>query len=133
LKSNLPSELVEKLRENHDSSKFLWKKSCHVHGVIYDLLKQNNNLALRNTLKFLNFYCEKFKPQVEKLDNFLKNNQININDIKNSFINLRALENEINKLQKQIESMEHNKRIFFSEEKFKVDSRLILSGNLIFK
>jgi hypothetical protein len=132
LKSDLPCELVEKLKENYDSSRFLWKKSCHVHSVIYDLIKQKNHLAQRNTLKFLNFYCEKFRPQVEKLENDMKNNPINIIQIKNSFNNLSALENEINKNQKQLELIEHNKRILFSQEKFKLESRLIY-GILILK
>jgi hypothetical protein len=129
LKSNLPSELEKKFKANIELSHFIWKKNCHVHNVLYDVLKQKNHLALKNAVKLNRFFREESQPKLELYDNHLLHNPPNFHEMKNSFTILRSLESEINKHREQIKSIEHNRSIiFFTDGKLKVDRRLIFSG-----
>ena len=129
MKSNLPSELEKMFKTNVDLSHFIWKKNCHVHNVLYDVLKQKNHLALKNAVDFNRFLRETSLPKLELYDNHLLHNPPNFHEMKNSLTNLRTIENEFNKCREQIKSIEHNRsRVFFNDENFKLDRRLNFSG-----
>ena len=123
--------MEERFRLNINTSEFLWKKTCHINSVLYDVLKEKNHLALRKAEKFILFIKEQLQKKLEILDNYLLHNPPNFFDMKTSLRKIRLMEIEINRYREEIKNIEHNRtKLFFSDGKFKEERRMIFSGTI---
>lgn len=112
---NISKELKEDFKRNETFAEFLWKRSCQVSSLLFDIQKEKKLCStLRFLNKFLPYYKEEFSLKIEEIYNGFIHNLPDFNKLKRRLWNIQDYENENNDL---------SRKLFFTEQKLRKNER----------